>query len=289
MNERILGLVKAKHEAAGTDAEVAARDACSKGVLEEFGKYVSIERSNLSLMRRACKGWWTKTRKLLQHRGTVSSIPALKDPTKGWILDAAGKADLFAVTLSGKFHLCDGETNYFSEIHRQPHGEQKQLAPVTDEAAAKVMCSLREDSGAGPDLLPARILKICATELAEPVRRLTNRILECGRWPSLWILHWIVPLFKKKNVFDAKNYRGIHLTAQLSKVAERILKQLYVPYLASTVSFGPNQFAYTEGRGARDAVAHLVMTWIKALAGRHKIGVYYSDVSGAFDCVKAER
>jgi hypothetical protein len=46
MNENILGLVKAKHEAAGTDAEVAARDACSNGVLEEFGKYVNTEKSN---------------------------------------------------------------------------------------------------------------------------------------------------------------------------------------------------------------------------------------------------
>ena len=98
INERVLELVKAKHEAGGTDAEAAARDACSKGFLEEFGKYVNAERSNLSQMRRACKGWWSKTRQLLQHKGTVTSIPALKDGAKGWTLDAVGKADLFAKT-----------------------------------------------------------------------------------------------------------------------------------------------------------------------------------------------
>ena len=52
------------------------------------------------------------------------------------------------------------------------------------------------------------------------------------------------------------------MTAQLSKVVERVSKDLYVTYLAKTVSFGPNQFAYTEGRGARDALAHLVLSWI---------------------------
>jgi hypothetical protein len=36
INGRVLELVKAKHKAVGTDAEAAARDACSKGVLEEF-------------------------------------------------------------------------------------------------------------------------------------------------------------------------------------------------------------------------------------------------------------
>jgi hypothetical protein len=240
-------------------------------------------------MRRACKGWWTTTRNLLQHKGKISSILALKDPAQGCILDAAGKAELFAKTFADQCHLCDGEDNYFSEIHGHGYREQKLLAQVTDEAAVKMLCGLKEDSGSGPDLLPSRLLKLCAKELAEPVRRLTNRILECGRWPSIWILHWIVPLFKKKNVFDAKNYRGIHLTAQLSKVVERIFKELYVPYLSSTVSFGPNQFAYTKGRGARDAVAQLVLTWIAALARGNKIGVYCSDVSGAFDRVNAVR
>jgi hypothetical protein len=94
---------------------------------------------------------------------------------------------------------------------------------------------------------------------------------------------------QEKSVFDAGNYRGIHLTAQLSKTVERIVKDLYVPYLTSSVGFGPNQFAYTKGRGARDALAQLVLTWIKTLARGMKIGVYCSDVSGAFDRVSTAR
>ena len=48
------------------------------------------------------------------------------------------------------------------------------------------------------------------------------------------------------NGYKAGNYRGIHLATQLSKVVERLLKALYVPYLTATVGFGPNQFAYTK-------------------------------------------
>jgi hypothetical protein len=54
-------------------------------------------------------------------------------------------------------------------------------------------------------------------------------------------------------------------------------------------SFGHNQFAYTPGRGARDALAVLVLTWARALAATHKVAVYCSDVSGAFDRVRGER
>ena len=102
-------------------------------------------------------------------------------------------------------------------------------------------------------------------------------------------MHWVVPLYKKKVVYDGRNYRGIHLTSQLSKVVERLLQQLYAPFLRDTVAFGPNQFAYAAGRGARDAVAMMVLTWLDGFEKGLKFAVYCSDVSGAFDKVKRTR
>ena len=151
------------------------------------------------------------------------------------------------------------------------------------------MSKLRSDSGTGPDLLPARILKNCTAVPALPVLLLTQVILNTGVWPEMWLQHWVAPLHKKKSVFQPDNYRGVHLTAQLSKVVERLLKLLYQPYLTTISAFGPRQFAYTAGRGARDALALLAMVWIWALAQGQKIAVYCSDVSGAFDRVRLER
>ena len=106
------------------------------------------------------------------------------------------------------------------------------------------MSSIREDSGTGPDNLPAKIIKRCAAQLAYPVAILAMRIILTGIWPEAWREHWVIPLFKKGSTFDANNYRGIHLTAQLSKVIERLVKKLIQPYLERTTAFGPNQFAY---------------------------------------------
>ena len=99
--------------------------------------------------------------------------------------------------------------------------------------------------------------------------------------------HWIVPIFKRGTVFRAGKYRGVHLTAQISKVVERLVKTLLDPYLERTLAYGVNQFAYRQERGARDALALLVIEWIIALNGRGKVAVYCSDVAGAFDRVKA--
>ena len=70
---------------------------------------------------------------------------------------------------------------------------------------------------------------------------------------------------------------------------ERLLKTLYVPHLTATLGLGPNQFAYTKKRGARDALAMLTTLWIEALAAGRKVAIYCSDVSGAFDRVKMDR
>ena len=52
---------------------------------------------------------------------------------------------------------------------------------------------------------------------------------------------------------------------------------------------GENQFAYTRGRGARDAIAFLIMAWLFNFAGGKKIALYCSDVAGAFDRVDKNR
>jgi hypothetical protein len=289
VNDRVIKLVEAKRAAEGTDREVDCRDRCSAGLLEEYRKYVASERDALRALPRGKKAWWSKSRGLMEKKGKACSIPALRAANGDWVLDNGAKANLFVQTLSSKFTLGAIEENDYTELDVSPLRKQEKLPAVTERCAEDVLKRLNEDSGTGPDILPARILKHCASALARPVQLLTLCILSAGIWPELWLQHWIVPLYKKKNVYSPGNYRGIHLTAQLSKVVERLLKKLYVPYISAISAFGPNQFAYTTGRGARDALAFLLLTWIKALAAGKRVGVYCSDVAGAFDRVPMAR
>ena len=115
------------------------------------------------------------------------------------------------------------------------------------------------------------------------------RILAEGRLPDNWIQHWIAPLYKRKEVFMPGNYRGVRLTSQVSKALERLLVPSFVSSFSTSGNFGSNPFAYQQERGARDAVALLVLDWIMSISKRRKVGVYCSDVSGAFDKVEMKR
>ena len=67
---------------------------------------------------------------------------------------------------------------------------------------------LDESSGTGPDLLPARILKTGARELAIPIMMLASLIDNSGDWPERWREYWLVPTYKRAAVFEPGNYRG---------------------------------------------------------------------------------
>ena len=54
------------------------------------------------------------------------------------------------------------------------------------------------------------------------------------------------------------------------------------------MAFGTAQFAYRKKHGARDAVLYYVLSWIDCLNSGFKVGVYCSDVAGAFDKVDAD-
>ena len=173
----------------------------------------------------------------MDKKQRVSNIPALKLGAE-WILEPEENANCFVSSFEAKNIMSDAEANEYSEI--------AYTHPIffcglpTVEATEKELASLDEDSALGPDLVPTRILKRCAKVLAPILHLLLLAILTFGEWPTLWMEHWVVPLFKRKSVFDTENYRGIHLTSQISKVAERVIAFLFVPQLIGNGAYGQN-------------------------------------------------
>ena len=95
--------------------------------------------------------------------------------------------------------------------------------PLRKRHARKVLEQLDEHSGTGPDLLPSKVLKMCALSLSLPVILLARAIFSLGIWTSMWKLHWVFPLHKRKSKAVSGNCSELHLTSQLSKAVERLI------------------------------------------------------------------
>ena len=110
---------------------------------------------------------------------------------------------------------------------------------------------------------------------------LARRIIATSTWPESWRVHWIVPIHKRAAVTNAGSYRGVHLTAQISKAVERMIGKLSAPFIQAPLRIGSNQFAYCKEKGARDALAYLVLSCIVAFEHKKKVIMFCSDVQGA--------
>ena len=172
--------------------------------------------------------------------------------------------------------------------HQDAVGCISGFLPVRLRKVSAELRRLRPDSSTGPDGISALFLKECSVALAFPLTLLARAVLSQGRWPQGWKIHWMYPLHKKNSKSDPVNYRLIHLTGQMSKVVERVLGGLFLPYLEASGSFWPNQFAYSCGRGWQDALALNTLRWIHAISAGRRVGLYCSDVSGAFDRVSSK-
>ena len=91
--------------------------------------------------------------------------------------DPKRKADHLAETFKTKYILNETETNHYSEIEVPCYRRQRAGTEMTEDIAEKVLSDLRDDSATGPDELPARVLKECASELGKPFCILAKLIL----------------------------------------------------------------------------------------------------------------
>ena len=149
---------------------------------------------------------------------------------------------------------------------------------------SKILRRLNLQNAICPDELSNRILRFVGSFIAAPFTAIVQFMIRDGYWPDEWRIHRLCPLFKAKAYFDPGNYRALTITANLSKVAERLIAKGLSNFLAQH-GFSENQFAFKKGSSSKDLLCLLVNKWILHICSGQKIAFYMSDISGAFDHV----
>ena len=83
---------------------------------------------------------------------------------------------------------------------------------VTDQGVVKLLLKLNSSKACGPDLLPARILKELAHEIAPYLNIICQKSLDTGRVPKDWRSVNVTAIFKKGEKYQPSNYRPVSLT-----------------------------------------------------------------------------
>ena len=83
----------------------------------------------------------------------------------------------------------------------------------------------------GPDQIPGKLLKICASLLADVFAILFQASLDQGVVLDEWKLGIIMPLFKKSDKSNVENYRPISVTSIACELFEHIIHSMIMDYL----------------------------------------------------------
>jgi len=97
------------------------------------------------------------------------------------------------------------------------------------EGIYKLLNNLNSYKSPGPDEIPTRILKFCATEITPILQIIFTQSMATGNLPDDWLTANITPVYKKGNRSTSLNYRPISLTAMCCKVLEHIIYH-YIMY-----------------------------------------------------------
>ena len=109
-----------------------------------------------------------------------------------------------------------------------PQSEGQPYPPMPDidisrEGVLKLLKKINPNKASGPDMIPARILKDLAEELAPILTEIFRRTSADGEVPVDWRSANVTAIFKKGDRFKASNCRPVSLTSLCCKLQEHII------------------------------------------------------------------
>ncbi|CAB4005371.1 Hypothetical predicted protein [Paramuricea clavata] len=154
---------------------------------------------------------------------------------------------------------------------------------LTPEEVYHVLAAPDENKATGPDKIPAKLLKNCASSIYLSLCDLFNKSLSMGKLPNEWKLSNIVPIPKKGPAEEVSNYRPISLLSLVSKVFEHCVCNQLVSHISTQLH--RLQFGFLRGKSTTSQLLHILQDIHQALESGNQVDAVYLDFAKAFDKV----
>ena len=238
---------------------------------------------NSSLLWKNVLGWlnWSSVGSptKLFHSGRIYTSPsALAEILNGFFIE---KISLIRKKLPNPTddplqmlrHLMVNKTAQFS------------LSPVHPDTVRKIILSLKNSKACGVDNIDTYIIKLMVDEIVPPVTHILNLSIQQAVFPSMYKVAKVIPLLKKGDPLEAKNYRPVALLCIISKIIERAIYLQIVDYMNTNSFFHPNHHGFRSNHSTTTAMIQMYDCWVQAAEDKEITGVCMLDMSAAFDVV----
>ena len=122
-------------------------------------------------------------------------------------------------------------------------------------------------------------------QLAQPLCKLFRKSLSLNKFLSNWKIANVIPIYKKDDRTDPKNYRPVSLLSIIGKVFERIVYKHVHNFLLENQFITSAQSGFTAGDSTINQLVDIYNSFCKALDEGKEIRAVFCDISKAFDRV----
>ena len=158
--------------------------------------------------------------------------------------------------------------------------------PVTQNEVKEIAMSMKNSGSTGLDEINTKIIKLSIDIILPALTQVIKLSLSTTQsFPSSWKVAKIIPLFKKDDPLQPKNYRPVALLPILSKILERVVFKQVVSYLTENNLIHPSHHGSRSGHSTTTAIIEMYDKWIQGVENNEMSAVMMLDLSAAFDLV----
>ncbi|KAI8486085.1 hypothetical protein Bbelb_361850 [Branchiostoma belcheri] len=155
--------------------------------------------------------------------------------------------------------------------------------PVLREEVADAVHNMKDGKSPGFDNIPAELLKHGGEVVVDKYTELCQKIWVEKRWPKDWTQSLVIPLPKKGNLRQCKNYRTISLISHPSKIMLKVLlKRLNAK---AEEILAEEQAGFRAGRSTIEQILNCRLIIEKHLQHQRELHHNFIDFKKAFDRV----
>ena len=160
------------------------------------------------------------------------------------------------------------------------------IKSVHPDEVLKTISELSNSAAFGLDNIDTFTIKLIKHEIAPVLTHIINLSIAQRKFPDTWKNSKIIPLYKKDEVMNPKNYRPIAIIPIVSKVMERVVFNQMVKYLTRNSLLPPRHHGFRGGHSTTTALIQMVDSWTQMVDSGQLAGVCMLDMSSAFDMVQ---
>ena len=245
-------------------------------------KYYENISKKLCSKATAPKCYWSLLKTMLNDK-KVPCIPPLFHDNK-FITDFSKKADLFNSFFAKQCSII--ENNSVLPSSTNPITDQY-LANIefTKDDIKRIICKLDPNKAHGHDMISIRMLKMSGDAIIEPLFKIFKNCLKCGIFPDDWKKGNIVPIFKKGDKQNIKNYRPVSLLPICSKIFERIIYDNVLKYFLDNNLISPKQSGFRPCDSCINQLLSITHDIFTSFDNEFEVRGVFLDISKAFDKV----